>query len=80
MGSEIILSVLQRGKSHNSHVNAEIKECGIEPPTYVNSMKWKEVVDLLRIDEYKQLVQLELTRRMVKERASQSDQIMKLFK
>ena len=47
-------------------------------------MKWKEVVDLLRIDEYKRLVQLDLARdidhwRMVKEITPQSDQIMELF-
>ena len=47
-------------------------------------MKWKEVVDLLRIDEYKWLLQLELAQdidhwRMVKEIAPQLDQMMELF-
>ena len=77
MGGKIVLSVLQKGKGHISHVSAEIEERGIEPPTDIDSMKWKEVVDLLRIDEYKRLVQLELARdidhwRMVKEIAPQS--------
>ena len=61
MGDKIVLNVLQKGKGDISHVSAEIEECGIEPPTDVDSMRWKEVVDLLRIDEYKRLVQLELS-------------------
>ena len=84
MGGKIVLSVLQKGKGHISHVSAEIEERGIEPPTDVDTMKWKEVVDLLRIDEYKRLVQLKLARdvdhwRMVKEIAPQLDRMMELF-
>ena len=53
MAGKVVLSVLQKGKGHISHVSAEIEECGIEPPTNVDIMKWKEVVDLLWINEYK---------------------------
>ena len=60
VGGKIVLSVLQKGKGHISHVSAELEEHGIEPPTNAVSMKWKEVVDLLRIDECKRLVELEL--------------------
>ena len=62
----------------------QIEERGIEPPTDIDSMKWKEVVYLLLIDEYKRPVQLKLARdidhwRMVKKTAPQSDQMMELF-
>ena len=85
MGGKIVLSVSQKGKGHISHVSAEIEERGIEPPTDVDTMKWKEVVDLLRIDEYKRLVQLKLAQdvdhwRMVKEIAPQLDRMIKLFR
>ena len=84
MAGKVVLSVLQKGKGHISHVSAEIEECGIEPPTNVDIMKWKEVVDLLWINEYKRLVELELARdighwKMVKKIAPQSDRIMELF-
>ena len=59
VGGKIVLVVLQKGKGHISHVSAEREERGIEPPTDIDSMKWKEVVDLLQIDEYKRFVQLE---------------------
>ena len=47
-------------------------------------MKWKEVIDLLRIDEYKRLVELELARDIehwsnVKDITPQSDEMMGLF-
>ena len=47
-------------------------------------MKWKEVVDLLRMDEYKRLVELELARdiehwKLVKDMAPQSEAMMELF-
>ena len=84
MGGKIVLSVLQKGKGYISHVSAEIEERGIEPSMDVDSMKWKEVIDLLWIDEYRRLVQLELARniddwRMVKEIVPQSDRMMELF-
>ena len=60
MGGENVLSVLQKDKGHISHISAQIEEHRIESPTDVDSMKWKEGVDLLQIDEYKRLVQLEL--------------------
>ena len=62
MGGKIVLSILHKGKGHINHVRAEIAERGIEPPTLIEDMKWKEVVDLLRMDEYKRLVELELAR------------------
>ena len=48
-------------------------------------MKWKEVVHLLRIDEYKRLVDLELAWDMeywkqVKNIVSQSKEMIELFK
>ena len=51
----------------------------------IDSMECKEVVDLLQIDEYKQLVQLELAQdidhwRIVKKIAPQSNRMMELFK
>ena len=62
MGGKIVLSVLQKSKSHMNQLRAEIEERGIEPPESIEGMKWKEVIDLLRIDEYKRLVELELAR------------------
>ena len=62
MGGKIVLSVLQKGRGHMNQLQAEIKERGIEPPESIDDMKWKEVIDLLRIDEYKRLVELELAR------------------
>ena len=60
MSGKIVLSVLQKGKGRISHISAEIEECGIQPPTNVDTMKWKEVAELLQIDECKRLVELEL--------------------
>ena len=84
MEGKIVLSILQKGKGHMNHVRAEIEERGIEPLESINDMKWKEVIDLLRIDEYKRLVELELARdidhwKMVKDVTPQSDQMMELF-
>ena len=47
-------------------------------------MKWKEVVDLLRIDKYKRLMELKLARDIehwsnVKDITPQSDEMMGLF-
>ena len=47
IGGKIVLSVFQKGKDHINHISAGIEECGIKPPINVDSMKWKEVVDLL---------------------------------
>ena len=84
MGGKIVFSVLQKGKGHINHVRAELAERGIEPPTSIEDMKWKEVVDLLRMDEYKRLVELELARdiehwKFVKDMAPQSEVMMELF-
>lgn len=84
MGGKIVLSVLQKGKGHMDQLRAEIKERGIEAPESIDGMKWKEVIDLLRIDEYKRLVELELARdiehwRNVKDITPQSDEMMGLF-
>ena len=78
------MSVLQKGKGRLNQLRAEIKERGIEPPESIDGMKWKEVIDLLRIDEYKRLVELELARdiehwRNVKGITPQSDEMMGLF-
>ena len=67
-----------------NQLRAEIEERGIEPPESIDSMKWKEVIDLLRINEYKRLVELELARdiehwKMVKDITPQSDEMMGLF-
>jgi len=48
-------------------------------------MKWKEVIDLLRLDEHHTLVRLELARSIehwkdVREIDPQSDKMMELFK
>ena len=53
-------------------------------PMSIDKMKWKEVIDLLRLDEYKRFVQLELARdiehwKKVTDIAPQSDQMMELF-
>ena len=58
---KIALSVLQNSKGHMNQLQAEIEEHGIEPPESINGMKWKEVIDLLRRDEYKRLVETELS-------------------
>ena len=84
MGGKIVLSVLQKGKGHADHVHAEIQQRGIEPPMPLKDMKWKEVVDLLRLDEYHTLVRLELARSIehwkgVREIDPQSDKMMELF-
>ena len=84
MGGKIVLSVLQKGKGHINHVSAEIAERGVEPPMSIDKMKWKEVIDLLRLDEYKRLVQLELARdiehwKKVMNIAPQSDRMLELF-
>ena len=42
------------------HVKAELEERGVEPPMPLGEMKWKEVIDQLRMDEYHLLVELEL--------------------
>ena len=60
MGGKIVVSVLQKGKGHIAHVSAELSERKVEPPMELSKMKWKEVTDLLRKDEYKRLVELEL--------------------
>ena len=64
MRSKIVVSVFQKGKGHINHVSAELSERGVEPPMQLSKMKWKEVeaTDLLRKDEYKKLVELELAR------------------
>ena len=84
MGGKIVLSVLQKGKGHMNQLRAEIEERGIEPPESIDGMKWKEVIDLLRIDEYKRLVELELAQDIerwtnVKDITPQSDKMMGLF-
>ena len=43
MGGKIVLSVLQKYKSHITHVSAEIAEHGLEQPTSIDNMKCKEV-------------------------------------
>ena len=60
MGGKIVVSVLQKGKGHIAHVNAELSKREVEPPMELSKMKWKEVTALLRKDEYKRLVELEL--------------------
>ena len=62
MGGKIVIRVLQKGKGHIDHVHAEILKRGIEPPMSIEDMKWKELVDLLRMDEYQIMIRLELSR------------------
>ena len=62
MGGKIVRSVLQKSKGHIDHVKAELEERGVEPPMPLGEMKWKEVIDQLRMDEYHSLVELELAR------------------
>ena len=67
-----------------NQLRAEIEERRIELPESIDGMKWKEVIDLLRINEYKRLVELELARdiehwKMVKDITPQSDEMMGLF-
>ena len=62
MGGKIVLSILQKGEGHIDHVCAELDEQGVEQPMPLAEMKWKEVIDQLRMDEYHSLVELELAR------------------
>ena len=50
----------RRPKSHMNQLRAEIEDHGIEPLESIASMKWTDVIDLLRINEYKRLAELEL--------------------
>ena len=84
MGGKIVLSVLQKGKGHIDHVKAELEERGVEPPMPLGEMKWKEVIDQLRMDEYHLLVELELAWDIehwskVTQIDPQSDKMMELF-
>ena len=84
MGGKTVLSVLQKGRGHISHVQSELDDRGVEPPMPIKKMKWKEVMDLLKMDEYKRLVGLELARdiahwKSVTQIEPQSDKMMELF-
>ena len=84
MGGKIVLSALQKGKGHITHVGAELADRGVEAPVQLKDMKWKEVIDLLKMDEYKRLVGLELARDIdhwtsVTQVEPQSDKLMELF-
>ena len=84
MGGKMVLSVLQRGQGHDGAVSAEIQKRGIEAPMPIKDMKWTEVLDLLRMDEYQMLVRLELARsiehwKCIKEIDPQSDEMMELL-
>ena len=60
MSGNILLSVLPKGKGHVDHVHAELQQCRIEPPMLIEDIKWKEVIDLIQMDDYQLLVQQEL--------------------
>jgi hypothetical protein len=84
MGGKSVLSVLQKGKGHIDNVKADLDERGVEPPMPLGEMKWKEVVDQLRMDEYHSLVELKLAQDIehwseVTHIDSQSDKMMELF-
>ena len=70
---------MQKGKGHMNQLRAGIEERGIEPPKSIDGMKWKEVIDFLRIDEYKRLVELELAQDIKHWRNVKADEIMGLF-
>ena len=55
MGGKIVLSILNKEKGDINRVRTEIAERGIEPPTLIEDMKWKEVTNLLRMEELKRL-------------------------
>ena len=52
MGGSILMSVLLKGKGHADHFHAELQQRRIETPMLIEDMKWKEVIDLLRMDGY----------------------------
>ena len=84
MGGRIVVSVLFKGEGHKEHVDAELSERGVEPPMEISKMKWNEVLDLLKMDKYKKLVERELARdiehwRDVKEFEPQSERMKELF-
>ena len=84
MGGKIVLSALQKGKGHIDHVRAELEERQVELPVPLEKMKWKEAVNLLRLDEYHLLVEQELARSIehwskVTEIEPKSDKMMELF-
>ena len=84
MGGKIVLSIINKGKGHINQVRAEIAERGIEPPTSIEDMKWKEVINLLRMDEFKRLVELGLARdiehwKLVKDMVPQSEVMVELM-
>ena len=60
MGGKIVLSAVQKGKGQIDHVHVEIDKRGIELRKPLEKMKWKEVTNLLKIDDYKRLIGLEL--------------------
>ena len=62
MGGKILLSILNKdkGKGHINQVRADIAERGIEPPRSTVDIEWKEIINMLRIDKFKRLVELEL--------------------
>ena len=62
VGGNILSSVLLKSKDHADHIYAELQQCGIEPPMPIEDMMWKEVIDLLWMDEYHLLAQQELAR------------------
>ena len=62
MGGKIVVSILHKGKGHIEYVDAELSECRVEPPMEISKMKWNEVLDLLKVAEYKVLVERELAR------------------
>ena len=62
MSGKIILSILNKGKGYINQVCTEIAERGIEPPMSIEDMKWKEITNMLIMDEFKRLVELELAR------------------
>ena len=57
MGGKIVLIALQKGKGHIDHVRAELEEREVELPMPLEEMKWKEAVDLLRLEEFHNLVE-----------------------
>ena len=62
----------------------EIAERGIEPPMSIEDMQWKEVINLLRMDEFKRLVEIGLARniehrKLVKDMVPQSTAMVELM-
>ena len=64
MGGSIPFAKITKSRGHKDHVEAEIEERGITLPKAYNEMYeerkgWDQLKDLLRIDEFKRLAELD---------------------